>query len=230
MREIIVRTLKEVEVPVEALHELRKNAFAQWEEVGLDASEVHMSVQSFGRYIKDKVVFVAHDAKTGELLAMHTFRANKRKHRAAGANLAVSPTAKHEGIGSRMLEAEVERFRKAGYRYLTGATGIPAVWSVNWHLKNGYYITGYKRNEKKNYASYTFRKPIALDIRHHPMDIFWTRSIAPYTARVHYIASYIVTCLVKNRSGKLTPLGRVARSAKLRVESLKFRGSASCAR
>lgn len=217
MREIIVRTLKEVEVPVEELHELRKKAFAQWEEAGLDTSEVHMSVQSFSRYIRDKVVFVAHDAKTGELLAMHTFRLNKRKHRAAGANLAVSPTAKHEGIGSRMLEAEVERLRKAGYRYLTGLTGIPAIWSVQWHLKNGYYITGYKRNEKKNYASYAFRKPIALDVRHHPTDLLWTRPIAPFTARLHYIASYIVTCLVKTRSGKLTLLGRIAKRVLRRI-------------
>lgn len=213
MREIIVRTLKEIEVPVEELDELRKVAFKQWEDAGLDASEIHTSVQSLARYIRDKVVFVAHDAKTGELLAMHTFRLNKRKHRAAGANLAVSPTAKQEGIGSRMLEAEVERFRKNGYRYLTESTGIPAIWSVRWHLKNGYYITGYKRSEKKNYASYTFRKPIALDICHHPTDIFWTRPIAPLTARVHYFVSYIVTCLVKDRSGKLTLLGRVAKKA-----------------
>lgn len=210
MREIIVRTLKEIEVPVEDLHELRKNAFAQWEEAGLDTSEVHMPVQSFSRYIRDKVVFVAHDAKTGELLAMHDFRLDKRIHRAAGANLAVAPSAKHEGIGSLLLEAEAERLRKAGYRYLTGLTGIPAIWAVQWHLKNGYYITGYKRSEKKNFTYYAFRKPIALDVWHHPTDLLWTRPLAPFTARLHYIASYIVTCLVKDRSGKLTPLGKIA--------------------
>lgn len=211
MRDIIVRTLKEIEVPVEELNKLREISYKQWENAGLDASEIHTSVQSLARYIRDKVVFVAHDAKTGELLAMHTFRLNKRKHRAAGANLAVSPTAKQEGIGSRMLEAEVERFRKNGYRYLTGSTGIPAIWSVRWHLKNGYYITGYKRNEKKNYASYTFRKPIVLDILHHPTDIFWTRPLAPITAKLQYFVSFIITSLVKDRQGRLTLLGRFAK-------------------
>ena len=211
MREIIVRTKKEIEVPIEQLYELRKASFAQWEEAGLDASDVHGPLQHFSNYIKNVAVFVAHDAKTGELLAMHTFRLNKRKHTAAGSNLAIHPNAKHEGIGSRMLQAEAQRLRKAGYRYMTESTGIPAIWSVKWHLKNGYYITGYKRNEKKNYASYTFCKPIGLDIRHHPMDVLWTRPLAPLTARVHYAISYLITCICKTRSGKLTAIGRLAK-------------------
>ena len=211
MREIIVRTTKEIEVPVEALHELLKTAFLQWEEAGLYASVVHSSQQSLSRYISDKVVFVAHDAATGELLAMHTFRLNKRKHTASGANLAVTPTAKREGIATRMLQAEAKRLSKAGYRYMTEYTAIQAKWSVHWHLKNGYYITGYKRSENTSYASYAFRKPIVLDPRHHPMDFFWTYPIAPLTARLHYIASYIITCICKTRNGQLTPIGKVAK-------------------
>ena len=208
MREIIVRTTREVEVPAEALHALRKSSFEQWKEAGLTTSVTNCPVQTLARYLVGKAVFVAHDAKTGELLAMHTFRLNKKKHRASGANLAVSPAAKHEGIGTRMLEAEVERFRNAGYRFLAEATGIPAVWSVRWHLKNGYYITGYKRSEGNNYASYTFLKPIALDVLHHPTDIFWTRSLAPITAKLQYFVSFIITSLVKDRQGRLTWLGR----------------------
>ena len=103
MREIIVRTTKDIEVPAEALYELRKAAFAQWEEAGLDTSAVHIPLEQFRRYLSDKAVFVAHDASTGELLAMHTLTLNKGKHTAAGANLAVIPEAKHEGIASRML-------------------------------------------------------------------------------------------------------------------------------
>ena len=211
MREILVRTTMEVDVSAKDLYELRKVSYAQWEEKGLVIPAIHQPMPWFSHYLIGKTVFVSHDAVTGELLAMHTFRVNKNKGNAHGANLAVSPTAKKEGIATRMLEAEIERFRKAGYRYLTGATGIPAVWSVRWHLKNGYYITGYKRNENNNYTSYTFRKPIALDFRHHPLDIFWTRPIAPLTARLHYMVSYLITHIVKTRSGKLTLLGRLAK-------------------
>ena len=211
MREIIVRTAKEAEVSVEALCELRKTAFAQqWKEAGLDASVIYCTVESFKRYLSDKAVFVAHDAVTDELLAMHTFTLNKRKSIAIGANLAVIPEAKHEGIASQMLQKEIGRFSKAGYRYLCGVTDIPATWSVRWHQKNGYYITGYHRSEDRNYASYSFRKPIALDFRHHPLDLLWTHPVAPVTARLSFIVSYIITCLIKTRTGQLTPLGRLA--------------------
>lgn len=212
MREIIVRTAKEAEVSAETLCELRKAAFAQqWKEAGLDASVIYCTVESFKRYLSDKAVFVTHDATTGELLAMHTFTLNKRKGIAIGANLAVIPEAKHEGIATQMLEIEAERLSKAGFRYLCGVTDIPATWSVNWHQKNGYYITGYQRSANKSYASYTFRKPIALDLRHRPLDLLWTRPIAPITARLSFIASYIITCLIKTRNGQFTPLGRLAK-------------------
>ena len=212
MREIIVRTTKEIEVPVEALCELRMAAFAQWIEAGLlDESVVNIPLDQFRNYLSDKAVFVAHDAATGELLAMHTQRLDKRKGTATGANLAVIPAAKHEGIATQMLQKEAGLFSKAGYRYLCESTAIPATWSVNWHKKNGYYTTGYKRIENRNYASYTFRKPIALDLRHHPLDLLWTRPVAPVTARLSFIASYIITCLIKTRTGQLTPLSRFAK-------------------
>ena len=211
MREITVRTTRETEVPVGQLHELRKAAFRQWEEAGLDASEANGPIESFARSLSVKTVFVAHDAATGELLAMHTLRLDRRRRTAAGSNLAVAPHAKNEGIASRMLQAEAGRLGKAGYRYMSGSTAILATWSVRWHLRNGYLITGYKRSEKKNYASYTFRKPLVPDIRRHPQDILWTRPVAPLTARLYYIASYLVTCLCKTRGGQLTAIGRMAK-------------------
>ena len=83
MREILIRTTREVEVPTEALHALRKSSFEQWKESGLTTSVTNCPVQTLARYLVGKAVFVAHDAKTGELLAMHTFRLNKKKHRAS---------------------------------------------------------------------------------------------------------------------------------------------------
>lgn len=221
MRQIIVSTTKETAVPIEQLHKLRKDAFMQWEEAGLHTEVTHSPLNALAYYIRDKAVFVARDAQTGELLAMHTFRLNKRRGTASGANLAVAPHVKHEGIGSRMLWEETERLRKAGYRFMKEYTAIPAKWSVKWHLKNGYYITGYKRSEKDNYSSYAFCKPIALDFFHHPTDLFWVRPIAPYTACLHYIVSYFITCVCKTRSGRLTAIGRMAKYLLNRIRSLR---------
>ena len=195
----------------EELFELRRTAFQQWIEQGLYTSVVHTSLEQFKRYITDKMVFIAQDEATSELLGMHTLRLNKRKGRANGANLAVSPKAQHEGIASRMLEAEAQRLRKAGYRYIVENTAIPATWSVQWHLKNGYHIVGYSRSERNNYASYIFRKQIAIDVRHHPTDLLWTRPIAPITAKIRYCLTWMATMVCKDKAGKLNWLGRMAK-------------------
>ena len=210
-RKIIIKTYKEAEVSVEEIYKLEQVAFQQWKDAGLYTPISNTSVERLQRYIADKAVFVAQDEATGELLGMHTLKLNKRKGRANGANLAVSPRAQHEGIASRMLEAEAQRLRKAGYRYMVGNTGIPAIWSVKWHLKNGYHIVGYSRSERNNYASYIFRKQIATDLRHHPADLLWTKPIAPVTAKLLYCLSWLATNICKSKSGKLNWIGRMAK-------------------
>lgn len=206
-----VKSSKEADESVNKLCELLKAAFQQWTDNGLYTSAAYAKKEQFKQYLQDKTVFVAQDDATGELLAMHTLRLNRRKGRADGANLAVSPNAKREGIASRMLEEEVQRLRKVGYRYIIENTAIPATWSVQWHLKNGYRIVGYSRNEKHNYASYVFRKQIATDVWHHPADLLWTRPIAPVTAKIKYVVSYIATCICKTREGRLNRIGRLAK-------------------
>ena len=213
-RKIIIKTYKEAEVSVEEIYKLEQVAFQQWTDAGLYTPVSNTSVERLQRYIADKAVFVAQDEATGELLGMHTLKLNKRKGRANGANLAVSPRAQHEGIASRMLEAEAQRLRKAGYRYMVGNTGIPAIWSVKWHLKNGYHIVGYSRSEKNNYASYIFRKQIATDVRHHPTDLLWTKPIASLTAKLLYCLSWLATNICKSKSGKLNAIGRIAKEVR----------------
>jgi len=210
-RKIIIKTYKEAEVSVEELYKLEQVAFQQWTDAGLYTPISNTSVERLQRYIADKAVFVAQDEATGELLGMHTLKLNKRKGRANGANLAVSPKAQHEGIASRMLEAEAQRLSKAGYRYMVGNTGIPAIWSVKWHLKNGYHIVGYSRSERNNYASYIFRKQIVTDLRHHPADLLWTKPVAPITAKIRYCLTWMATMVCKDKAGKLNWLGRMAK-------------------
>ena len=218
-RKIIIKTYKEAEVSVEELYKLEQVAFQQWTDAGLYTPISNTSVERLQRYIADKAVFVAQDETTGELLGMHTLKLNKRNGRADGANLAVSPKAQHEGIASRMLEAEAQRLRKAGYRYMVGNTAIPAIWSVQWHLKNGYYIVGYSRSERNNYASYIFRKQIVTDVRHHPTDLLWTKPIAPITAKIRYCLSWLATNICKSKSGKLNWIGRRAKDVRSKMNS-----------
>ena len=213
MRKIIIKTNKEACVPVEALYELRKSAFQQWKDADLFTSAVDVPLVQFSRYLSDKLIFVAQDADTGELLAMRTLTLNK-KGCAAESNLSVAPQAKRQGIGTQLLETEVEWLVKAGYRYTICSTATTATWSVKWHLKNGYYIVGYSHNERDNYASYKFRKQLFCDLHHHPSDLLWTRPLAPITARLCYWVSYTVAHLVHHRNGQLNWIGRLGKKLK----------------
>ncbi len=216
-RNIVIKTSKEAEVSAEELYKLEQAAFQQWTDAGLYTPIAYTPLQQFQRYLTDKAVFVAQDESTGELLGMHTLRLNKRKGRADGANLAVSPKAQHEGIASRMLQTETQRLRKAGYRYIVENTAIPAIWSVQWHLKNGYYIVGYSRSERNNYASYIFRKQIATDVRHHPTDLLWSKPIVPITAKIRYCLTWMATMVCKDKAGKLNWLGRRAKDVRSKM-------------
>ena len=218
-RDIVIKTNKETEASVGELFILLQAAFKQWQEKGLYTPVLYATLEQFHHYLKDKAVFVAQDEATGELLGMHTLKLNKRKGRANGANLAVSPKAQHEGIASRMLQAEAQRLRKAGYRYIVENTAIPATWSVRWHLKNGYHIVGYSRSERNNYASYIFRKQIATDVRHHPTDLLWVAPIAPLTAKLLYCLSWLATNICKSKSGKLNAIGRIAKDVRSKMNS-----------
>ena len=206
-RKIIIKTNKEAQVPVEALYSLFQESFRQWSDNGIDSPFLHKTLEEFGKVIEHSVVFVALDADNGELVGMHCFYTYKNKS-VFDFFLAVSPKAQRQGIATKLLQEEVERLKQRGYRYMKCTTSAAAPWSVQWHLKNGYYIVGYSRSEEKNYASYVFRKPIAPSF-------LWSRPIAPLTAKLLYCLSWLATNICKSKSGKLNWIGRMAKRCKM---------------
>ena len=213
-RKIIIKTYKEAEVSVEELYEIRREAFQQWKDIGLDAWEADIPINEFNQLLTRTETFVAQDEMTGELLAMRTLILHKKKGYALEGNFSVSPKAKRQGVGSKLFEVEQQRLREKGYRYVTCTTAIPATWSVKWHLKNGYHIVGYSRSERNNYASYIFRKQIATDVRHHPTDLLWSKPIVPITAKIRYCLTWMATMVCKDKAGKPNWLGRRAKRCK----------------
>ena len=216
-RDIVVKTNKEAGVPAEELYNLRKAAFQQWKDKDLDTWEADVPIEEFKDLLRKSLVFVAQDAATSELLAMRTLILNQKKQCALEGNFSVSPNAKRQGVGSKLFEVEQRHLREKGYRYVTCSTAIPAVWSVRWHLKNGYRIVGYSRSERNNYASYIFRKQIATDVRHHPTDLLWTRPVAPVTAKIRYCLTWLATNICKSKSGKLNAIGRIAKDVRSKM-------------
>ena len=206
--------MEESGVEAEALYVLFRQSFQQWSDKGIDTPFVHTTYEKFLAEFKYGTVFVAQDAVTCELLGMHRLQCHHKSRYAYGSYLAVRPQCKHQGIAIMMLNEEIAQLRQRGYRYIKETTSAAATWSVRWHLKNGYLIIGYSRSENSKYASYTFRKQLVCDLRHHPSDLLWTRPLAPITARLCYLASYTIAQLVHHRNGELNWIGRLGKKLK----------------
>ena len=214
---IIITTRKQHPVEDEALYELFQQSFQQWYDSGIDAAFLHHTFEEFQSFVKRAVVFLAIDADNEELLGMHCFSCYKKKRSAAGFYLAISPKAKHQGIATKLLECEKEQFLARGYRYLKGTTSVPAVWSVRWHLKNGYRIVGFGIGCKPYGDTYSFRLQLAPSL-------LWDGPLAPITAKCSYFVSRTAAYLTHRSSdGSLNWIGRMARRImrkKLRVPNL----------
>jgi GNAT superfamily N-acetyltransferase len=203
----VIKPRRETCITDEQLFALYKDAYSQWSDAGIESSWRDFTQEDFehlSRYAAKASVFVAIDKDTGELLGAHTLRANKRTRVVNTSALAVASKAKGHGIASALLRFEADRARKAGFRYFRDSTATNATWSVNWHLKNGYRIVGYKRSETDNHPSYVFRLQLQPSI-------LWSGPLAPITARVCYLCSYIVTNLIKDSKGRFNVLGRIAK-------------------
>jgi len=208
-RKIIIRTNKEAQVPVEALYSLFQESFRQWSDNGIDSPFLHKTLEEFDRVIERSVVFVALDADNGELVGMHCF-AKYRSRYVFDYFLAVAPQMQGQGIATQLLQEEVAYLQQRGCRFMKCTTSAAAPWSVQWHLKNGYYIVGYSRSEGSNYASYVFRKQIAPSL-------LWSRPLAPITAKLLYCLSWLVTNICKSKSGKLNAIGRIAKEVRCKM-------------
>lgn len=204
MRRIDIKKRKETNVTDEALYALDKESHRMWAEQGMEAPWMHLTFEEFQEKIHHAPMFVATDAKTGELLGMHSFRPHRKQRWCYGFRLAVAASARHEGIATRMLEYEADFLRQKGYRYLTGSTSMTAEWSVRWHLKNGYRIVGYYRVPNNNFTNYVFRKQLVPSV-------LWGPTLGPLTARMSFAGSWIVNHVLKHSDGRDNFMGRIAR-------------------
>ena len=211
---IIITTRQKHPVTDEALYALFQQSFQKWHDSGIDASFLHHHLDKFKRITGKDPIFIAIDTDSNELVGMICIRLYKKKKYAFDYFVAVLPVVRHHGIATSLLRHACDSLRTHGYNYMKDTTSTQASWSVSWHLKNGYHITGYSRSENSKYASYTFRKQLVCDLRHHPSDLLWTRPLAPITARLCYLASYTIAQLVHHRNGELNWIGRLGKKLK----------------
>lgn len=202
-RHIFITKLEQSGYKIEDVYQLVNEAWRQWDDVGLHSEKV--SAEQFVFTLSHRAVFVAIDEQTGELIGCHVLKTNRRKRMVTGSFLAVSPMARGQGIATRLFEEECVRLARKGYSCVQESTAIAAIWSVNWHLKNGFRIIGYTHKPGCNYASYIFRYQLVPSL-------LWSVPLAPLTCRARYVTSYLFNYLFRDGQGNLNVLGRFIKS------------------
>ena len=203
--DIEITTRKECPVEDEVLFGLFQRSFQQWHDQGIEAKFLSQDIEYFRNATKRAVVILAmrgkmldgrcemEDAVEGcEPVGMLCINRYKDKH-AYDFYLTVAPEAKHQGVGTRMLDYAVEHLKERGYKYLIDTTSVQATWSIRWHLKNGYRIVGFGKGHKPYCDSYKFRKQIAPSL-------LWSGPLAPLTAKSCYLFWRAVRLLTQRSS------------------------------
>ena len=206
--DIFIKRFSDTRFTTEDLHRLVDEAWKRWFEAGLDSVWFHLTEEQFARTVNSRVVYVAVDGETGELLGCHMLKPDRKRRRVSGSFLAVAPKAQGRGIASRLLEAEAAIAVKAGYTHMQESTATTATWSIRWHLRNGYRIIGYQRRPQDNHPLYVFRKQLVPPSIHHLRYSLYSSSLF---CRLRFIASYAVTRLTKGSSGNLNLIGRIGK-------------------
>ena len=204
--DLVVKVLSETDVSYQQVTDLLHDAFEERSEQGLHFTCSAMTAKEFASKTESGVIFVALDEKNEELLGTATIHIDvDKKGEPFGymEYLAVRPSAKHTGVGTRLAQSFSDSLTANGAKYVLSDTACRATSSVNWHLKNGFQIYELVSYPSTDYWSYVFIKYLDGARKKSPLQIKW-----------HYCLSVLYFKTLRNRDGSDTALGRLYKKTK----------------
>lgn len=178
--------------------QLMHRSFEEHIKEGLFFTCSSLTVSQFVDNTRKGLVLVAWDTTDiTSLLGTATVTLKRDKHNVVYGYheyLAINPSAKRLGIGTRLLKACISIISKAGGEYVMSDTAVGANSSVKWHKKNGFKIVGLESFASTKYYSYLFRKQLIPSKK-------WDNSLYCYLT---FVKSAIKTRLKKKADGNFT--------------------------
>lgn len=209
--EVVVKLLSETSITYSNLADLLHAAFEERLEQGLRFTCSTMSAKEFETKMKGGYVFVALNQETEELLGTVTIHVDTDKRgNVFGYHeyLAVSPKAKHSGVGTKLAQAWNTLLQQQNAKYVLSDTACDATSSVNWHLKNGFQIFELESYRSTNYWSYVFIKYLDDSIRKSSLQI-----------KLHYWWSWLFIKTTRHKNGSDTNIGKLYKKIKSKCKN-----------
>lgn len=211
MAQIVVKQLNETSITYQEIADLQHAAFIERLEQGLRFTCSSMTTEEFEAKMKDGFVFVALNKNTNELLGtvtIHIKTDNEGNVYGYHEYLAVSPNAKHSGVGSKLAQAWNELLEEKSAKYVMSDTACVATSSVNWHLKNGFQIYELESYRSTNYWSFVFIKYLDDSLKKSPLQM-----------NLHYWCSWLFIKTTRHKNGSDTIIGKIYKSLKGKCKS-----------
>lgn len=201
-----VKLLSETNISYQQITDLLHEAFEERLEQGMRFTCSTMTAKLLEEKISDGYVFVALNPTTNELIGTVTIHVDTdKKGIVFGYHeyLAVSPKAKHTGVGTRLSQAWINFLQNKGAKYVMSDTACGALSSVKWHLKNGFYIYGLESYRSTNYWSYVFIKYLDKSEKKRNIEI-----------KLHFLWSWFFIRITRDIKGSDTMLGKIYKKIK----------------
>lgn len=209
--EVAVKLLSETNITYSNLADLLHAAFDERLDQGLHFTCSTMTAEQFKTKMKGGYVFVALNKETKELLGTVTIHVDTDKcGNVFGYHeyLAVSPNAKHTGVGTELAKAWNILLQEKKAKYVLSDTACGAISSVNWHLKNGFQIYELESYRSTNYWSYVFIKYLDDSIRKSPLQL-----------KLHYWCSWLFIKTTRHHNGVDTIFGKLCKRIRTRCKN-----------
>ena len=211
MMQIVVKQLNDTSITYQQITDLQHAAFIERLEQGLRFTCSTMNAEQFEAKMKDGFVFVALNKDTNDLLGTVTIHIKTDEvGNVYGYHeyLAVSPNAKHSGVGSKLAQAWNKLLEEKAAKYVMSDTACGAISSVNWHLKNGFQIYELESYRSTNYWSFVFIKYLDDSLRKSPLQM-----------KFHYWLSWLFIKTTRHKNGSDTTIGKIYKSLKWKCKN-----------
>lgn len=166
---------------------------------GLNFTCSFFTPEDLRRRSADNVVLVAIDKDNENRLVGTVSFKKLSKNEAEHLNLAVAPSYKHAGVATLLLKAFIDLAFQNGCDHIVSDTAEPAISSVKWHKKNGFYPFSLRSFGSTNYYSIIFRK----QLKHHWL---WSN---PNCCALRFALSSATYKFYRNSDGSLSKLGKI---------------------
>lgn len=181
---------------------LFKDAFKERVENGIYFPVYNLNEEELIQELGGMITLVAMDEVNHNLLGTGSLEILKNKNGGLFAfikHVGVASSAKHQGIGSKLMQELIRIAKDSHCDYIRSGTSTKAKSSARWHAKNSFKKVGLVAAYGRNYYSYVYRLQLTPNSKYN----------SSWYCYMQYMKWNIWVRLTRKQGGELTQFGKL---------------------